>query len=139
MAFSLPGALAAKLALPDRKVLATMGDGAFLMAAAELETAIREGLHIVVLVWVDGSYGLIRWKQELEVGRAEAVDFGNPDFVRFAESFGAKGYAVGSSAELGPILRTALDDEAVSVIACPVDYAENAKLVDALGDLAVPQ
>jgi acetolactate synthase I/II/III large subunit len=139
MAFALPGALAAKIALPDRKVLATMGDGAFLMAAAELETAIREGLHIVVLVWVDGSYGLIRWKQELEVGRAEAVDFGNPDFVRFAESFGAKGYSVGSPAELGPILRAALDDEAVSVIACPVDYAENAKLVDALGNLAVPQ
>lgn len=135
MAFSLPGALAAKLARPDRKVLAAIGDGAFLMAAAELETAIREHLPIVVLVWVDGGYGLIRWKEELEVGRAVGVDFSNPDFVTFAESFGARGYAVGAAGELLPMLRRALDDEAVSVIACPVDYGENAKLAEALGAL----
>jgi acetolactate synthase I/II/III large subunit len=135
MAFSLPGALAAKLANPQRKVLAAIGDGAFLMAAAELETAIREQLPIVVLVWVDGGYGLIRWKQELEVGRAEGVDFSNPDFVAFAESFGARGYAVDAAADLLPTLRRALADEAVSVIACPVDYGENAKLAEALGAL----
>jgi acetolactate synthase-1/2/3 large subunit len=135
MAFSLPGAFAAKLVHPERRVLAAMGDGAFLMSAAEIETAVREGVHITILVWVDGGYGLIRWKEELTLGRTAAVSFGNPDFVRFAESFGAKGYAIGAADELLPTLRGALDDEAVSVIACPVDYAENTKLVEALGAL----
>ena len=135
MAFSLPGAFAAKLVHPERRVLAAMGDGAFLMSAAEIETAVREGVHITILVWVDGGYGLIRWKEELSLGRTAAVTFGNPDFVRFAESFGARGYAIGAADELLPTLRTALDDDAVSVIACPVDYAENTKLVEALGAL----
>jgi acetolactate synthase-1/2/3 large subunit len=135
MAFSLPGAFAAKLVHPERRVLAAMGDGAFLMSAAEIETAVREGVHITILVWVDGGYGLIRWKEELTLGRTAAVSFGNPDFVRFAESFGAKGYAIGAADELLPTLRRALEDEAVSVIACPVDYAENRKLVETLGAL----
>ncbi len=138
MAFSLPGAFAAKLVHPERRVLASMGDGAFLMSAAEIETAVREGVHITILVWVDGGYGLIRWKEELTLGRTAAVSFGNPDFVRFAQSFGAKGYDIGSAGELLPTLRRALDDDAVSVIACPVDYAENAKLVEALGALTDP-
>lgn len=138
MAFALPGAFAAKLIDPGRRVLAAMGDGAFLMSAAEIETAVREGVHITILVWVDGGYGLIRWKEELTLGRTAAVSFGNPDFVRFAESFGAKGYAIEAAHELLPTLRQALDDEAVSVIACPVDYAENAKLVEALGALTDP-
>jgi acetolactate synthase-1/2/3 large subunit len=135
MAFSLPGAIAAKIARPDRKVLAATGDGAFLMSAAELETAVRERAHVVVVVWVDGGYGLIGWKQDIHFGRRAAVAFDNPDFVRFAESFGAKGYALGSAGELLPTLRTALEDEAVSVIACPVDYTENARLVERLGAL----
>jgi acetolactate synthase-1/2/3 large subunit len=135
MAFSLPGAIAATIAQPQRKVLAVVGDGAFLMSAAELETAVRERAHIVVLVWVDGGYGLIGWKQDILFGRRAAVSFGNPDLVRFAESFGAKGYAVGSAGELLPTLRKALDDDAVSVIACPVDYAENTRLVERLGAL----
>ncbi len=135
MAFSLPGAFAAKLVRPDRKVLATMGDGAFLMSAAEIETAVREQVHFVILVWVDGGYGLIGWKQDIHFGRRAAVSFGNPDFVRFAESFGAKGYAVQAAAELLPTLRTALHDDAVSVIAVPVDYGENARLVERLGAL----
>jgi acetolactate synthase-1/2/3 large subunit len=138
MAFSLPGAFAAKLVHPDRKVLAAIGDGAFLMSAAELETAVREKVHFVVLVWVDGGYGLIGWKQDIHFGRRSAVSFGNPDFVRFAESFGAKGYAIEAASELLPTLRKALDDDAVSVIAVPVDYTENARLVDRLGALAEP-
>jgi acetolactate synthase-1/2/3 large subunit len=133
MAFSLPGALAAKLVHPERKVLAVMGDGAFLMSAAEIETAVRENVPFVVLVWVDGGYGLIGWKQDIHFGRRAAVSFGNPDFVSFAESFGAKGYAVGAASELLPTLRKALDDDAVSVIAVPVDYSENARLVERLG------
>jgi acetolactate synthase-1/2/3 large subunit len=138
MAFSLPGAFAAKLAFPERRVLAAMGDGAFLMSAAEIETAVREKVHFVILVWVDGGYGLIGWKQDIHFGRRAAVSFGNPDFVRFAESFGAKGYAIGDAAELLPTLRKALDDEAVSVIAVPVDYTENARLVERLGALTEP-
>jgi acetolactate synthase I/II/III large subunit len=135
MAFALPGALAAKLVHPERKVLAAMGDGAFLMSAAEIETAVREKVHFVILVWVDGGYGLIGWKQDIHFGRRAAVSFGNPDFVGFAESFGAKGYAIGEASELLPTLRKALDDDAVSVIAVPVDYGENARLVERLGAL----
>ena len=138
MAFSLPGAFAAKLVHPERKVLAAIGDGAFLMSAAELETAVRERVPFVVLVWVDGGYGLIGWKQDIHFGRRAAVSFGNPDFVRFAESFGAKGYAIEAASELLPTLRKALDDDAVSLIAVPVDYTENARLVERLGALAEP-
>ena len=138
MAFALPGAFAAKLAFPDRKVLAAVGDGAFLMSAAEIETAVREQVPIVILVWVDGGYGLIGWKQDIHFGRRAAVSFDNPDFVRFAESFGARGYAIRAAGELLPTLRKALDDDAVSVIACPVDYRENARLVERLGALEEP-
>ncbi|MBA3764216.1 MAG: acetolactate synthase large subunit [Actinobacteria bacterium] len=138
MAFSLPGAFAAKLVHPERKVLAAMGDGAFAMSMAEIETAVREGVHFVVLVWVDGSYGLIGWKQDIEFGRQAAVSFSNPDFVKLAESFGAKGYEIASAAELAPTLRKALDDDTVSIIACPVDYAENARLIERLGALTDP-
>jgi acetolactate synthase-1/2/3 large subunit len=138
MAFSLPGAFAAKLAFPDRKVLAAVGDGAFLMSAAEIETAVRERVPIVILVWVDGGYGLIGWKQDIHFGRRAAVSFDNPDFVRYAESFGARGYAIRSAGELLPTLRKALDDDTVSVIACPVDYRENARLVERLGALQEP-
>jgi acetolactate synthase-1/2/3 large subunit len=138
MAFALPGAFAAKLAFPDRKVLAAVGDGAFLMSAAEIETAVREQVPIVILVWVDGGYGLIGWKQDIHFGRRAAVSFDNPDFVRYAESFGARGYAIRAAGELLPTLRKALDDYAVSVIACPVDYRENARLVERLGALEEP-
>ncbi|CAN5670603.1 acetolactate synthase large subunit [soil metagenome] len=138
MAFSLPGALAAKLVYPQRKVLAAMGDGAFAMSMAEIETAVREGVHFVVLVWVDGGYGLIGWKQDIEFGRRSAVSFDNPDFVKLAESFGAKGYLIGSAGELAPTLRAALDDDAVSIVACPIDYAENARLIERLGALTDP-
>jgi acetolactate synthase-1/2/3 large subunit len=105
------------------------------MSAAELETAVRERVPFVVLVWVDGGYGLIGWKQDIHFGRRAAVSFGNPDFVRFAESFGARGYAIGSAGELLPTLRKALDDDVVSVIAVPVDYGENARLMARLGEL----
>ncbi len=138
MAFSLPGAIAAKLVHPDRKVLAAMGDGAFAMSMAEIETAVREGVHIVVLVWVDGGYGLIGWKQDIHFGRRAAVSFTNPDFVKLAESFGAMGYEIGSADELAPTLRKAFDDDAVSIVACPVDYAENGRLIERLGALTDP-
>jgi acetolactate synthase I/II/III large subunit len=138
MAFSLPGAFAAKLLHPERRVLAVMGDGAFLMSVGEIETAVRERVPFVILVWVDGGYGLIGWKQDIHFGRQAAVSFGNPDFVRLAESFGARGYRIGAADELLPRLRKALDDDVVSVIACAVDYRENARLIERLGALTEP-
>ena len=138
MAFSLPGAFAAKLIHPERRVLAALGDGAFLMSTSEIETAVREGVHITVLIWVDGGYGLIGWKQDLQFGRQGAVSFGNPDFVRLAESFGAKGYRIEAVGDLLPTLEKALGDEAVSIIACPVDYAQNTQLIERLGALTEP-
>jgi acetolactate synthase I/II/III large subunit len=102
---------------------------------SELETAVREGVHFVVLVWVDGGYGLIGWKQDIHFARRASVSFGNPDFVRLAESFGARGYLIGAASELAPTMEKALTDDAVSVIACPVDYSENARLIERLGAL----
>jgi len=138
IAFSLPGALGAKLAKPKAKVLATMGDGAFLMNSQEIETAVREKIPLIALVWVDGAYGLIKWKMDLELGHHRDVDFGNPDFVKYAESFGANGYQIKAAADLLPTLRKALDDDGVSVIACPIDYSENLKLTAKLGALTDP-
>lgn len=138
MAFALPGAIAARLAWPDRRVLAAVGDGAFLMHSQEIETAVREGIPLVVLIWEDNAYGLIEWKMDLELGGSSHVTFANPDFVRYAESFGAAGYRITTADELLPTLRRALDDDGVSVITCPVDYGENMRLTDALGELSGP-
>ncbi|MCA9320711.1 MAG: acetolactate synthase large subunit [Planctomycetes bacterium] len=128
MAFSLPGALGAKLARPQARVLASMGDGSFLMNSQELETAVRERIHFVVLVWVDGEYGLIKWKQELELGRSGYVKFGNPDFLLQAESYGAQGVRIKAANELLPALERALSFDGITIIECPVDYSENLKL-----------
>lgn len=135
MAFSLSGAIFAKLACRDRKVLAVMGDGGFLMNSQELETAMREKIHFVVLIWVDESYGLIEWKINMELGRSNSIAFMNPDFVLYAKSFGAKGYKIQATDELLPILKSALAEDTVSIIACPVDYSENMKLIEKLGAL----
>ena len=135
MGFALPGAIGVKLARPDRRVLAMMGDGAFLMNSQELETAVREDVPLVVLVLVDDEYGLITWKMELDLGRHSETRFGNPDLVTYAESFGARGYRVEAADELLPILRQALADDGVSVISCPIDASENLRLTDRLGNL----
>jgi len=138
MAFALPGAIGAKLAHPERRVLAAVGDGAFLMNSQELETAVREKVALTVLIWEDGAYGLIKWKMHLELGEDMATDFSNPDFVAYAESFGARGYRVEAADQLGPLLREALAFDGVSVLTCPVDYGENLRLTDALGELSGP-
>lgn len=137
MAWTLPGAIGAHLAAPDRKVLAVMGDGSFLMNSQELATAVREKIPLVALVWEDNSYGLIKWKMDMEMGRHSQVDFTNPDLVAYAKSFGAQGHRITSAAELEPVLREALDDGGVHVIACPVDYSENMALTDRLGELTI--
>ncbi|MWA03859.1 acetolactate synthase large subunit [Actinomadura sp. LD22] len=138
MGFSVPGAIAAKLARPDRRVLAATGDGAFLMNSQELETAVRENVPITVLIWDDSAYGLIEWKMDLDIGSSSHIKFGNPDFVTYAESFGARGYRVESAGELLPTLRKALAEDTVSVITVPVDYSHNLQLTDKLGDLTGP-
>jgi acetolactate synthase-1/2/3 large subunit len=135
MAFALPGALGVKLARPDAKVLAVVGDGAFLMNSQEIETAVRERIPLVVLIWEDGGYGLIEWKMDLELGEHHYVTFTNPDVVKYAESFGAKGYRITEADQLLPTLKKALADDGVSLIACPVDYSENLRLTDTLGHL----
>ncbi|MEU8345757.1 acetolactate synthase large subunit [Spirillospora sp. NPDC048832] len=138
MGFAVPGAIAAKLARPDRRVLAATGDGAFLMNSQELETAVRENIPITVLIWDDSAYGLIGWKMDLELGASSHIAFGNPDFVKYAESFGATGHRVESAAELLPTLRKALAEDTVSVVTVPVDYSHNLRLTDKLGDLTDP-
>lgn len=135
MAWTLPGAIGAKMARPDARVLVATGDGAFMMNSQEIETALRERIPFVVLIWVDDEYGLIRWKMDLELGHSTDTAFGNPDFVAYAESFGARGYRIDTPDELLPTLRQALADDTVSVIACPVDYSANLQLTDALGEL----
>jgi len=138
MAFSLPGAIGVKLARPENKVLAVMGDGAFLMNSQEIETAVRERIPLVVLIWEDGGYGLIEWKMDLELGDHYYVEFTNPEVVAYAQSFGARGYRINAAEELLPALSTALDDDGVSIICCPVDYSENLRLTDRLGQLDAP-
>ena len=135
MAWTVPGAIGARIARPGARVLVSTGDGAFLMNSQEIETAMRLGLAFVILIWVDDAYGLISWKMDMEIGRDVETGFGNPDFVGYAESFGAAGYRIGSAAELLPTLRTALAADTVSVIACPVDYSANLELITSLGDL----
>jgi acetolactate synthase-1/2/3 large subunit len=135
MAWTLPGAIAAKIARPTAKVLVATGDGAFLMNSQEIETALRLRTPIVILIWVDNAYGLISWKMDLEIGRNVDTHFGNPDFVAYAESFGATGYHISTAEELLPTLREALQDDTVSVIACPVDYSANSDLIASLGEL----
>jgi acetolactate synthase I/II/III large subunit len=135
MGWTVPGAIGAKIARPEAKVLVATGDGSFLMNSQEIETALRLRLPFVILVWVDDAYGLISWKMDMEIGHDVDTRFGNPDFVAYAESFGAKGYRISSADELLPRLRAALADDTVSVIACPVDYTANTELIRTLGDL----
>jgi acetolactate synthase-1/2/3 large subunit len=132
MGIGLPGAVAAKLLYPDRRVVAVTGDGGFLMNSQELETAVRLRLPLVVLVWRDDGYGVIRWKQMLRFKRPASVEFGNPDLVAYARSFGAAGFRVSAPEEVGPALKEALACDRPAVVDCPVDYGENLRLSERL-------
>ncbi|MBI2916425.1 MAG: acetolactate synthase large subunit [Chloroflexi bacterium] len=128
MGIGLPGALAARLAYPKRQVVAVVGDGGLLMTAQEMETARREGINVVCVVWVDGTYGAVDWKAKLKFGQAFGVGFTNPDFVRFARSFGWEGYNIERAQDFLPTLQHALGANMPSLIAVPVDYGENLAL-----------
>jgi len=138
MGIAVPGAIAAKLAYPDRKVVAVTGDAGFMMNSQEIETAMRMRTPFVILIWTDSEYGLITWHQLRHFGRPSHIAFKNPDFVKYAESFGAKGYRVGKAVDLVPTLKRALADNTVAIIDCPVDYAENMKLTHRLKELKSP-
>ncbi len=138
MGIAVPGAIAAKLAYPDRKVVAVTGDAGFMMNSQEIETALRLKTPMVVLIWNDSEYGLITWHQLRHFGRPSHIGFKNPDFVKYAESFGAKGYRVERAEDLLPTLRTALTDDTVVIIDCPVDYSENMKLTARLQAMKPP-
>ena len=138
MGIGVPGAIAAKLARPECTAVTITGDAGFLMNCQEIETALRIGTPIIILIWNDSEYGLIHWHQQRHFGRPSHIAFDNPDFVMFAESFGAKGYRVESADELVPTLKQAIADDTVVIIDCPVDYSENMKLTEKLGDLVCP-
>jgi acetolactate synthase-1/2/3 large subunit len=138
MGIAVPGAVAAKLAFPSRKIVAVTGDAGFMMNSQEIETALRVGTPFVILIWNDAEYGLITWHQLRRFGRPSHIDFKNPDFVKYAESFGAKGYRVERTEELTTVLNQALAENTVTVIDCPVDYSENMKLTKKLKELMRP-
>jgi acetolactate synthase I/II/III large subunit len=133
MGAGLPSAIAASLLNPKRRVLAVCGDGGFMMNSQEMETAVRLGLNLVVLVLEDSAYGMIRWKQEVDGFADFGLRFGNPDFVAYAKAYGAKGSRVGSASGLAACLEAAFAGGGVHLVVAPVDYSENIRvLVDEL-------
>lgn len=128
MGAGLPNAIAAKLVYPSKKVVAICGDGGFMMNSQELETAVRLGIDLVVIIVRDDGFGMIKWKQDSSGFESFGLDFGNPDFVKYAESYGAYGVRVTSTSEFKTILLECIEKKGVSVIDCPIDYSENVKV-----------
>jgi acetolactate synthase-1/2/3 large subunit len=129
MGAGLPSAIAAALIHPDRRVLAVCGDGGFMMNSQEFETAVRLKLNLVVLVLEDHAYGMIRWKQEVDEFPDYGLGFGNPDFVAYARSYGARGARVGKTSELATMLEAAFREGGVHLVVVPVDYSENMRVL----------
>ncbi|MGY8992641.1 MAG: acetolactate synthase large subunit [Rhodospirillales bacterium] len=139
MGFAFPGSIGAKIAHPDRKVLSINGDAGFFMNAQDIETAVRYKLNVVAVVWLDGEYGLIKWKQQNSFnGRHSELRFGNPDLEMWAKSYGAWGKTLKSGDELIPALKKAFKQEGPAVIGIPIDYRENMKLSKRLGKVEFP-
>ena len=138
MGFALPGAIAASLVHPDRRILAVVGDGGFMMNVQEMETARRLNSNFVAMVWEDGGYGLIAWKQENEFDHHTDLSFGNPDWLKLAAAFGWHGYRVERSADLAATLEKAFNDEGPSLVIVPIDYRENPLLTKRLGEITQP-
>jgi acetolactate synthase-1/2/3 large subunit len=133
MGFALPTAIATKLVHPERNVITVNGDGGFLMNSQELETATRLGTAVVNVIWENGQFGSIAWKQDKKFGRHFDVDFGNPDFVRMAEAFGIPGWRISSPDELQIRLREALALDVPSLIVVPIDYSLDVAMYEELG------
>jgi acetolactate synthase-1/2/3 large subunit len=134
MGAGLPSAMMASIIHPDRRVLGVCGDGGFMMNSQELETAVRLKLNLVVLILQDDAYGMIRWKQAVEKFADFGLTFGNPDFVKYAESYGARGARVESTEAFIPTLQAAFDAGGVHLVTAPIDYSENVRvLVEELG------
>jgi len=138
MGFALPGAIAASLVCPQRRVLAICGDAGFLMNVQEMETAKRLGVNMVAMVWEDHSYGLISWKQDNEFGHHTDLSFGNPDWLTLAKAFGWHGHVVPNSADLAGALEDAFSETGPSLVVIPIDYRENALLTKRLGNIQTP-
>ncbi len=135
MGFALPGAIAASIVFPERRILAIAGDAGFLMNVQEMETAKRIGSNIVVLVWADNEYGLIAWKQDNEFGKHTDLAFGNPDWKTLADAFGWHGHYISKSEELAAALEAAFNEDGPSLVVIPIDYRENPLLTKKLGQL----
>jgi len=129
MGAGLPSAMMAAMLHPERRVMAVCGDGGFMMNSQEMETAVRLGLNLVVLVLNDGAYGMIRWKQAVDKFPDYGMTFGNPDFVRYAQAYGAKGSRVTSAEALVPTLEAAFKGGGVHLVDCPIDYSENTRVL----------
>ena len=127
---ALPWAMATTLARPQEKVISISGDGGFLFSAMELETAVREKCNFVHFVWRDGHYNMVAEQEQTKYGRTTGVDFGKIDLVGFAESFGARGFALGSADDLLPVLDEAQSLEGPVLIDVPIDYSDNPKLFE---------
>jgi acetolactate synthase I/II/III large subunit len=130
MGAGLPSAMASAMVYPGRKVMAVCGDGGFMMNSQEMETAVRLGLNLTCVVLNDSSYGMIRWKQA-NMGFADwGLTYGNPDFVKYAESYGAKGHRVSSAKGLAPLLEQCLSSPGVHLVDCPIDYSDNDRILN---------
>ncbi len=138
MGFALPGAIAADIVFPQKRILAICGDAGFMMNMQEMETARRLNSDIVVMVWEDKEYGLIAWKQQAHFGKHTDLSFGNPDWLKLAEAFGWHGHFVDNSENLVDTLETAFEEMGPSLVVIPIDYDENMKLTKRLGDIACP-
>ncbi len=138
MGFALPGAIAAGLVHPERRILGIAGDAGFLMNVQEMETARRLGVGIVMMVWEDKAYGLIAWKQETEFGRHTDLAFDNPEWEQLARSFGWGAHRCADSAALADTLERAFEEPGPSLLVVPIDYRENERLTQRLGDITCP-
>jgi acetolactate synthase-1/2/3 large subunit len=130
MGAGLPSAMAAHLVFPNKAVTAICGDGGFMMNSQELETAVRLDMHLTVVIIRDDGYGMIKWKQANMKFDNFGLDYGNPDFVKYAESYGANGYRIEASEELLPLLKRCQKEPGVHVIDVPVDYSENDRILN---------
>jgi acetolactate synthase-1/2/3 large subunit len=129
MGAGLPVAMAAKLVHPNRQVVAICGDGGFMMNSQELETAVRLGLNLVCVILNDSAYGMIKWKQAAMGFENWGLDYKNPDFVRYAESYGAHGHRIEKASQFTAVLKESLNQPGVHVIDLPIDYSQNKRLL----------